>query len=110
EKRENTGAIVKVIVEEKKGKSKASSTWARLIQKIFEIGPLVCPKCGKEMKLVAFITDFKKTQKILKHIGEETQRAPLLSPVTVSAHEQDSWYGDYIPPDDVYFHDEEYVY
>ncbi|MGA1826462.1 MAG: transposase [bacterium] len=35
EKRENTG-YAKAIVEEKKGKGKASSTWARLIQKIFE--------------------------------------------------------------------------
>ena len=109
EKRENTGDA-NVTVEEKKGKGKASSTWARLIQKIFEIGALICPKCGKEMELIAFITDFKETKKILKHIGEETQRAPPLSPVTVSAHEQDSWYGDYIPPDDVYFHDDEYIY
>ena len=79
-------------------------------QKIFEIGPLVCPKCGKEMKLVAFITDFKETQKILKHIGEETQRAPPLSPTIISANEPDTWYGDYIPSEDVYFHSGEYVY
>jgi hypothetical protein len=58
EKRENTGDA-NVTVEEKKGQSKASSTWARLIQKIFEIGPLLCPKCGKEMKLIAFINESK---------------------------------------------------
>ena len=108
EMRENIGDA-KIIVEEKKGKGKASSTWARLVQKIFEIGPLLCTKCGKEMKLIAFITDFKETKKILKHIGEETQRAPPLAPKTVSVDET-NWYGDYIPPDDVYFHDEEYVY
>ena len=51
-----------------------------------------------------------ETKKILKHIGEETQRAPPLSPTTISANEPDGWYGDYIPSDDVYFHDEEYVY
>ncbi|MGA1826572.1 MAG: hypothetical protein ACMUIP_18110 [bacterium] len=45
----------------------------------------------------------------LKHIGEETQRPPPLAPVTVSINEPDSWYGDYIPPDDVYSCDEEYA-
>ncbi|MGA1869533.1 MAG: hypothetical protein ACMUJM_13420 [bacterium] len=107
-RQEHDGASVDV--EEIKGKGKVSSTWARLIQKIFEIGPLVCSQCGKEIKLIAFITDLKKTQKILQHIGEETQRAPPLSPTTISAHEQESWYGNYIPSYDVYFHDEEYVY
>jgi hypothetical protein len=84
-RQERDGASVDV--EEVKGKGKVSSTWARLIQKIFEIGPLLCPKCGKEMKLVAFITNFDETKKILKHIGEETQRAPPLSPTTISANE-----------------------
>ena len=110
EKRETIDGAAAVKVEEAKGKGKASSTWARLIQKIFEIGPLLCPKCGKEMKLIAFITEYSETKKILKHIGEETQRAPPLSPTTISANETDGWYGDYIPSDDVYFHDEEYVY
>ena len=60
------------------------------------------------MKIIAFITDYQEVQKILKHIGEETQRAPPLLPVaTVSNLEFD--FGDPFPPDDVYFHDEEYV-
>ncbi|MGA1826571.1 MAG: transposase [bacterium] len=46
EKRENIDEAA-VKVEEAKGKGTASSTWARLIQKIFEIGPLLCPQCGK---------------------------------------------------------------
>lgn len=93
--------------EEIKGAAKASSTWPRLIHKIFEDNPLTCPKCGKEMKIIAFITDYQEVKKILKHIGEETQRAPPLPKATVSNLEFD--FGDYIPPDDVYFHDEEYV-
>ncbi len=60
------------------------------------------------MKIIAFITDYHEVQKILKHIGEETQRAPPLLPATVSNLEFD--FGDYILPDEVYFHDEEYVY
>jgi len=96
----------KMETEEVKGTAKASSTWARLIHKIFETHPLTCPKCGKEMKIIAFITDYHEVKKILKHIGEETQRAPPLLPTTVSNLEFD--FGDTLP-DDVYFHDEEYV-
>ena len=30
---------------------------ARLLAKVYEIDPLVCPKCGHEMKVVAIIQD-----------------------------------------------------
>lgn len=71
---------------------KASSTWTRLIHKIFEINPVLHTKCGEEMKTIAFITDFHETKKILKHIGEKTQRAPPLSLTTVSVNGPDNWY------------------
>jgi transposase len=29
--------------------------WARLLSKVYEIDPLVCPKCGAEMKVIAVI-------------------------------------------------------
>jgi hypothetical protein len=31
--------------------------WAQLIKRIYEVDPLVCPSCGSEMKVVAFIID-----------------------------------------------------
>jgi hypothetical protein len=31
--------------------------WARLIQKIYEVDPLVCFKCSGEMHVIAFIED-----------------------------------------------------
>ncbi|MCC6351506.1 MAG: hypothetical protein IT202_03250, partial [Fimbriimonadaceae bacterium] len=31
--------------------------WARLIQKVYEVNPLLCPRCGSEMKVVAVIDD-----------------------------------------------------
>src|SRR3989338_1708680 len=33
-------------IQETKGTGKASSTWARLIHRIFEVNPLQCIKCG----------------------------------------------------------------
>ena len=58
------------------------SRWAAMIQKVYEVNPLVCPKCGKQMRIIAFIE--KKDQpdvveKILKHCNlwkEPESRAP----------------------------------
>jgi hypothetical protein len=32
-------------------------SWARLIQKIYEADPLVCPKCQGSMRIISFIED-----------------------------------------------------
>jgi len=34
---------------------RASQTWAMLIKRVYEIDPLGCPKCGGQMKVIAFI-------------------------------------------------------
>jgi hypothetical protein len=44
----------------------ARSTWARLIKKIFEADPLLCP-CGGRMRIVSFITDPRVVDRILRH-------------------------------------------
>jgi hypothetical protein len=41
-----------------------------LIARIYEIFPLVCPQCGDELKIVAFLTDADPIQRILIYIGE----------------------------------------
>jgi hypothetical protein len=43
--------------------------WARLIKKIYEVDPLVCPKCMGAMRIVAFIEAPDVIKKILKHLG-----------------------------------------
>ena len=43
--------------------------WARLIQKIYEIDPLTCPKCHGPMAVIAFIEAEDVIEKILKHLG-----------------------------------------
>ena len=43
--------------------------WARLIQKIYQIDPLLCPKCQGAMKLISFIEDDALIKKILMHLG-----------------------------------------
>ena len=44
-------------------------SWARLIQKIYEVDPLICPKCGGEMRIIALLEDYKIVKKILDYLG-----------------------------------------
>ena len=51
--------------------------WARLIQKIYEVNPLICPKCQGRMRVVSFIEDSDVIRKILKHLNLwDLQRPP----------------------------------
>jgi hypothetical protein len=73
--------------------------WARLIAKTWLENPELCPKCGKEMKVVAAIsspTQDDVIEKILRHIGawdppwqrQPKARAP---PPSAGAHQEDSF-------------------
>ncbi len=55
--------------------------WAMLIQRVYEVDPMICPRCGGEMTVISFIPPpmEKVIDKILKHCGlweEPSQRAP----------------------------------
>jgi len=43
--------------------------WARLIRKVYETDPLVCPRCQKEMRIVAAIENPQVIRRILEHLG-----------------------------------------
>jgi len=53
------------------------ASWARLLHRIFEIDPLLCPKCGTEMKVVSVITEPEVVDKILQHIARTGGRDPF---------------------------------
>jgi hypothetical protein len=42
--------------------------WAEMIRKVYEVDPLLCLKCGGQMKIIAFITDFLVVDKIINHL------------------------------------------
>jgi hypothetical protein len=42
--------------------------WTEMIRKVYEADPLVCPKCGGEMKVIAFLTDFSVVDRIINHL------------------------------------------
>ena len=50
-------------------------SWARLIQKIYEVDPLVCPKCQGAMRIISFIEDQSVIRDILNHLGLWLARA-----------------------------------
>jgi hypothetical protein len=43
--------------------------WARLIQKVYEVSPLACPRCKKQMRVVAVIDNIEVIRRILEHLG-----------------------------------------
>ena len=45
-------------------------SWARLLRKILEVDPLLCPQCQVEMKIVSVITDPMVVDAILRHVEE----------------------------------------
>jgi len=55
---------------EPQGDEKAyRKSWARLIQKIYEVDPLVCPKCQGTMRVISAIDDRQVIRVILEHLG-----------------------------------------
>ena len=52
------------------------SVWARLIARVYETDPLVCTKCGGEMKVVAVIMDSVEVKKILRHLVKNGKSPP----------------------------------
>ncbi len=60
-------------------RSAAHYLWAVLIARIYEVFPLLCPMCGGQMRLIAFITEGAQIKKILDHIGAESE-PPRIAP------------------------------
>ncbi len=39
-----------------------------MIRKVYEVDPLICPSCGGQMKIIAFIEDHKVIDKIIARL------------------------------------------
>jgi hypothetical protein len=60
-------------------RSPAHYLWAVLIARIYEVFPLLCPMCGGQMRLIAFIAEGAQIRRILNHIGVDSE-PPHISP------------------------------
>ncbi len=47
---------------------KPSRGWAEMIKKVYEVDPLLCPKCGGQMSIITFIEDHTVIDKIINHL------------------------------------------
>ena len=45
-----------------------SKGWAEMIRKVYEVDPMICPKCGGRMKVVAFLTEPAVVDRIINHL------------------------------------------
>jgi ribosomal protein S27E len=45
-----------------------SRGWAEMIRKVYEVDPMVCPRCGGQMKVIAFLTDYAVVDRIIDHL------------------------------------------
>jgi len=57
-------------------------SWARLIKKVYEANPLICPRCSGPLKIISLIGDSPVIEKILRHLKlwERPARPPPPTP------------------------------
>ena len=60
------------------------STWARLIKRVYGTDPLVCPRCGSKMKILAIVIDPWETEKILRHLIKIGRSPPHFDPSSLN--------------------------
>jgi hypothetical protein len=58
--------------------------WARLLSKVYEVDPLVCPKCGSEMKVIAVIQEPEEIRRILAHLFKIGRSPPGFDPISLN--------------------------
>ena len=68
-KKAGTDDEVPALIDSNISRKAFRKNWARLIQKIYDVDPLVCPKCSEPMKIISIIEDDKIIAKILRHLG-----------------------------------------
>ncbi len=42
--------------------------WAEMIRKVYEVDPMICPQCGGQMRIIAFLTDYAVVDRIIHHL------------------------------------------
>jgi hypothetical protein len=57
-------------------------SWARLIKKVYEADPLICPRCGGPLKIISLIDSAPVIERILRHLKrwDRPERPPPLAP------------------------------
>jgi hypothetical protein len=67
--KENRDGVIPSIIEQQENSKQYRRNWARLIQKVYEVDPLACPRCQGKMRIISFIEDEEVIRRILEHLG-----------------------------------------
>jgi hypothetical protein len=76
-RREGHGVRVVAPVREDEPPRTGRASWARLLRRLFEVDPLLCPACGAEMKVVWVITEPRVIDGILRHLEKSGKPDPF---------------------------------
>ncbi len=63
------GATLLTSIDESRGDARRKSNSVRLIQQVYEVGPLECPDCGATMRIIALIDECVVIERILRHLN-----------------------------------------
>ncbi len=60
------------------GRAARRRRWAQLIQRVLEVDPLTCARCGGRMKVIGFLEPYQPDVigRILRHLGLDPQPRP----------------------------------
>jgi hypothetical protein len=69
---------------ESSGRAALRRRWAEMIRRVYEVDPLVCPRCKGEMRVVGFITQPAVIKRILDHLRKrkKVSRPPPHAPTS----------------------------
>lgn len=82
-----------LIIEEKTS-FKPSRGWAEMIKKVYEVDPLLCPKCGGQMSIISFIEEHKVIDKIIDHLKltfKAERPPPAQAQLSIAAEERSEY-------------------
>jgi len=60
------------------------STWAKPTAQIYEVDPLICPRCSAQMRVLAMITEPEEVRKILRHLVKIGRSPPGFDPASLN--------------------------
>jgi len=93
-------AVQVIDVSEHKARRIPSAKWRELIKKVWEADPLLCPRCSREMKIVALIDDRTVIERILRHLGlwqQGVRVGPARAPPELADRVIEPWLDDPFP-------------
>jgi len=98
EEAEAAGQAVDIIdVSDHQPRRIPSPKWRELIKKVWEADPLLCPKCAREMRIVALINEREVIERILRHPGlweQGVRVVPARAPPELAERVIEPWLDD----------------